>query len=164
MGILTPATAADIQKREVRLIKIAQRELGSDDETYRDMLWNLAKVRSASDLDWQGRKKVLDHMKKSGFKVKSSAANRNAAAPTYRKIRALWTEMHVAGVIQHDTDAAVQAYVKRLTAVDDYQFLNQHQIVTVIESLKRWQRRTAHANPAGMVKLVHKKMKEGKDV
>lgn len=158
-------TANDIKKREIRLIKIAQRELGIDDETYRSMLWAIARVRSASDLDWTGRKKVLDHMKKSGFKVKSAPANPNANDATYRKVRQLWSEMHRAGIIEHDTDQAVNAYVKRLTRVDDFRFLNSHQVATIIESLKRWQRRVSRGSTGvdseDVVQHQEKKSKRG---
>ena len=41
-----------------------------DDDAYRDVLWTVARVRSAADLDWSGRKRVLDHLKACGFKIK----------------------------------------------------------------------------------------------
>ncbi|KAF1043230.1 MAG: hypothetical protein GAK35_02322 [Herbaspirillum frisingense] len=158
-------TANDIKKREIRLIKIAQRELGIDEETYRSMLWAIARVRSASDLDWTGRKKVLEHMKKSGFKVKRTPNNPNANDATYRKVRQLWSEMHRAGIIEHDTDQAVNAYVKRLTRVDDFRFLNSHQVATIIESLKRWQGRFSrgetNVDSEDMVKQQEKKSIRG---
>lgn len=159
---MKPAVAADIKKRETRLIKIAQRELGIDDDTYRAMLWAVARVKSASDLDWTGRKKVLDHLKASGFKVRKAPANRNASEPTYRKIRSLWSEMHAAGIITHDSDSAVQAYIKRLTGVDDFIFLNGHQISTVIESLKLWEKRVTREKSQAVVQQSEKKLQEGK--
>ncbi len=63
-------TAADVRKRELAQIHIARQQLGMDDDTYRDMLWSVARVRSAADLDWVGRKRVLDHLVGCGFKVK----------------------------------------------------------------------------------------------
>jgi phage gp16-like protein len=63
-------TAADVRKSELAQIHIGRQQLGMDDGTYRDMLWTVARVRSSADLDWVGRKRVLDHMKACGFKVK----------------------------------------------------------------------------------------------
>lgn len=63
-------SAADLRKRELAQIHIARQQLGMDDDTYRDMLWSVARVRSAADLDWVGRKRVLDHLVGCGFKVK----------------------------------------------------------------------------------------------
>lgn len=49
-------------------IHIAKAQLGLDDDTYRAMLWGVARVRSARDLDFAGRTAVLEHLKKCGFK------------------------------------------------------------------------------------------------
>lgn len=135
---MKPANADDIKKREIRLIKIAQRELNMEDSAYRDLLWALARVKSATELDWTGRKKVLDHFKACGFKIKSSPANKSANDAEYRKVRALWTELHKLGAIAHDTDHAVRAYVERMTKKSDFAFVNSFQSQMVIESLKKW--------------------------
>lgn len=142
---MKPQTATQIRDREIKLIHVARRELGLDDETYRAMLQMVAGVKSSSDLDWQGRKKVLDHFKAKGFKVKSKAApgkaprpNLDAADPQYRKIRALWSALHDSGVVRVNTDAAVRIYIKRMTGCDDYRFCNGAQVVIVIEGLKKW--------------------------
>ena len=65
-------TAQEIRNRELAQIHIARQQLGMDDETYRNVLWTVARVRSSKDLDWSGRKRVLDHMKACGFKVRSN--------------------------------------------------------------------------------------------
>jgi phage gp16-like protein len=135
---MKPETADKIREREIKLIHVAKRELGLDDDTYRDMLFAVARVRSAKDLDWTGRKKVLDHLKASGFKVKLPPRSKNADDARYRKIRALWSELKGRHVVEVDTDKAVREYIKRTTDKDDFQFLNNFQITTVIESLKKW--------------------------
>ena len=61
--------AAPTRNRELAQIHIARQQLGMDDDAYRDVLWTVARVRSAADLDWSGRKRVLDHLKACGFKV-----------------------------------------------------------------------------------------------
>lgn len=63
-----PASFAE-RKREIQLIKIAQKQLDMDESTYRDMLWTVARAKSSTELDFAGRKKVLDHLKACGFKV-----------------------------------------------------------------------------------------------
>ncbi|MDP3841063.1 MAG: regulatory protein GemA [Oxalobacteraceae bacterium] len=141
---MKPQTATQLRDREIKLIHVARRELGLDEETYRAMLQQVAGVESSAELTWQGRKKVLDHFKAKGFKVKSKAAPGKAAKPDpdadaqYRKIRALWTELHDGGVVRVNTDAAVRVYIKRMTGCDDYRFCNGAQVVTVIEGLKKW--------------------------
>lgn len=49
---------------ELAAIHIAKAEIGMADDSYRDMLWMLARVRSAADLDYAGRHRVLDHLRK----------------------------------------------------------------------------------------------------
>lgn len=61
--------APDHRKRELAAIHIARQQLGMDEATYRDMLWTVARVRSAADLDWAGRKSVLDHLASRGAKI-----------------------------------------------------------------------------------------------
>ena len=63
-------SATTVRNKELAQIHIARQQLGMDDDAYRDVLWTVARVRSAADLDWSGRKRVLDHLKACGFKVK----------------------------------------------------------------------------------------------
>ena len=71
-----PASAAkkpDARNSQLAQIHIAKKDLGLDDETYRAMLFTLARVKSSAELDHAGRAKVLDHLKKCGFKPKFNA-------------------------------------------------------------------------------------------
>src|SRR3954451_22488760 len=99
---MKPETVAQIREREIRLIHVAKRELQLDDETYRAMLWSIARVKSSKDLDFTGRKKVLDHLKARGFKVRSKPAPSRQLAQDAesKKIRALWLFLHQIGVVQ----------------------------------------------------------------
>lgn len=139
---------ADTKRHEIQLIHIAKQQLGLDDETYRAMLWTVARVKSSTELDFAGRKKVLDHLKACGFKVRSSnkaeGAKRAqpsralAADPESKKIRALWLMLFDLGAVKNPSEAALNAYVKRLTKVDDLHWINGEQAETVIETLKKW--------------------------
>ena len=86
-------TAHDIRKSELAQIHIAKQQLGIDDDTYRAMLWTVARVNSAADLDFSGRKKVLDHLKAKGFKKKPAKGYKSprplASDDQSKKIRAL---------------------------------------------------------------------------
>lgn len=68
--------APDLRKRELAAIHIARGQLGMDEDTYRDMLWTVARVRSAADLDWTGRKRVLDHLAGCGARIGGKATAR----------------------------------------------------------------------------------------
>ncbi|HYW03575.1 MAG TPA: regulatory protein GemA [Gammaproteobacteria bacterium] len=62
---MTPQT--DSRRRDLAKIHLAAKQLGMDDETYRDMLWTVARVRSAGDLDQHGRRAVLEHLRAVGW-------------------------------------------------------------------------------------------------
>jgi len=142
---MKPQLSADIRKRELAQIHVAKSQLGLDDETYRDMLFTIARVRSAADLDWAGRKRVLDHLKAGGFKIKRPRKPAKAAPsrpmaqdPEAKKIRALWIFLHELGAVHNPSEEALAAYVKRIAKVDALQWINGYQAETLIESMKKW--------------------------
>jgi phage gp16-like protein len=47
---------------DLAVIHIRKKELGLDDDAYRDLLFSIARVRSSADLDHAGRKLVRDHL------------------------------------------------------------------------------------------------------
>ena len=59
--------AADARTRDLAAIHVGKKALGLDDDTYRDMLFMVARVRSAADLDHAGRQRVIEHMRQRGF-------------------------------------------------------------------------------------------------
>lgn len=85
------ARPAQPRNNALAQIHIAKAQLGMDEETYRAMLWGVARVKSAGDLDHAGRAKVLAHMKASGFKDKRAGKPRPAPdrAAQISKIEAL---------------------------------------------------------------------------
>lgn len=142
---MKPKTAPDIRKRELAQIHVAKSQLGLDDDTYRAMLWTVARVKSAADLDWAGRKKVIDHLKAKGFKIKSPSKPAKAAPsrpmaqdPEAKKIRALWIFLHELGAVHNPSEEALSSYVKRIAKVDALQWINGYQAETLIESMKKW--------------------------
>jgi len=127
------------------LIHVAKRELGMDDDAYRAMLRSLELPDSSANMTVPQLDTVLEHMKRSGFKVLSQG---NAAQgtpfwplaqdPQSRKIRALWLFLHELGAVKDPSEAALAAYVKRMTKVDALQWTNDRQPKRVIEALKKW--------------------------
>jgi len=132
---------------ELAKIHIAAQQLGMDDDTYRDMLWSVGRVRSAKDLDLAGRAAVLAHLGACGFR------NTGASRPQpYKKgsqaalIRHLWTQLAQAGQVQDSSDRALRAFVRSQSAPhhpqhvgwDDPRLLPRTVAGMVIEHLKQW--------------------------
>lgn len=132
-----PARLAE-QKCEIQIIKIAQKQLGMDDETYRAMLWTVARVHSSTELDFAGRKKVLEHLEACGFKRTKPQARKLADDPQSKMIRALWLQLHEVGKVRNPSETALAAFVKSQTKRDDLHWLSGKEASALIEQLKKW--------------------------
>lgn len=125
----------------LKLVQIGKRDLALDDDMYRDMLEQTVGVRSAKNLSQWQLSKVLDHMKGLGFKPKHKPRPR---AEEVTKLKAIWITMHQQGFVRNGSDAAIDAYVRRMTTrmngrgVERANWLKSHQAAEVLESLKKW--------------------------
>lgn len=130
----------------LKLVQIGKRELGLDDDMYRDMLQKTVGQRSSKNLsEWQ-LSKVLDHMKALGFKPKPKpAAKPQTRLPECKKILAIWITMRKQGFLKNASDAALDAFVKRMTSqinggqgIEKLNWLKSEDAYHVLEALKRW--------------------------
>ena len=134
----------DKRKLLVRLIHVARRDIGMDEETYRSVLLSITGKASASSLGILQLEQVLAHMKKCGFKVRTNRQLRPLAGDAQsKKIRALWLDLHQAGAVRNASEEALAAFVKRMTGIDALQWLDSGQASQVIEELKKWKNRVS---------------------
>ena len=133
------------RREELAKIHIAKKDLDLSDDIYRDILWHAGKVESAADLDWQGRRAVLERFKELGWKpaAKKSApvgakTRRPADDPQSRMLRGLWIELHKAGKVKNPAESALNKFVKRMTKVDDLGWLNDRQVTVMKKALTDW--------------------------
>ncbi|MDP1681058.1 MAG: regulatory protein GemA [Burkholderiales bacterium] len=131
-------TAPDIRKRELAQIHIAKAQLGMDDETYRAMLWTIARVKSAADLDWAGRKRVLDHFKASGAKLGGLRAPRAAPdrAGLVGKIGAQLTDMSLPWAYAH-------GMAKHMFKLEKVEWCSPEQLRKIVAALAYKQKKGA---------------------
>lgn len=134
------------RQTDLAKIHMAKKQLGLDDDTYRQILWQVGKVESAADLDLAGRSKLIQHFKDKGWKPKRS----KKYSPKSRhkdeknqadKIRALWITMHNQGIVRDGSEQALNHYINRMVAVAQVGWLHGKKANTIIESLKQWQAR-----------------------
>jgi len=141
--------STDNRLRLIKLIHVARRELGMDDDTYRLLLSGmkgLGGATSTADLSVPNLYRVLEQLKQRGFKVRSSKKQRPLAADDQsKKIRALWLTLHGAGEVRDPSEEALGKFVMKMTGVQALQWLSGEQASQVIENLKKWQRRVARA-------------------
>lgn len=154
------AAAAAIERRRaagVKAIKAAQRQLGLDDATYRDMLEGLTKTatapgkRSAKDLDLAQQGRVLDYMRRQGaINPKSSPGRKRSAPPAperaglVAKVRKLLDELgRVTG--QAYTLAYADAICKRNGWGECVDFCGPRELTSLVGALSRTVRAKAAA-------------------
>jgi len=145
---MSPARAHTLRPRLIRLIHVAKRDLAMDDDTYRALLVACTGQESSTRLTDAELNTVLAHMKRRGFKVRHAAGKSKrplAQRLQDKKIRALWLSLHKMGAVRDSSEAALAAYIKRITGVDALQWLDIGQASRVIETLKQWQDRIDRA-------------------
>ena len=98
---MTPEQQAQVRKKEIQLIQMGRAYLHQDDDTYRAMLAGMCGGKTSSkDLNWQERKKVLDHYKACGFVIKSKTVTGGAHEDAMSKLRAIWYALAEAGAVR----------------------------------------------------------------
>jgi phage gp16-like protein len=142
----------------IKLVHVARRELGIDDDAWRALLRQNFQVDSSKALDIAGLYRLVEHLKKCGFKVRhpgrtpgkgrGAARSRPLAGAAqalpgeHAKIRALWLFMHKElSLVKDPSEKALAAYVRRLTGVEALQWLDGKQSLRIIETLKKWAER-----------------------
>ncbi|MDD5249681.1 MAG: regulatory protein GemA [Rhodocyclaceae bacterium] len=131
------------------MLHVAKRDLQMADESYRNVISTVSKGAhdSSKDLSVTELERALAHMKSCGFKVRrnggkapdrAKSSRPLAGDPESTKIRALWLLLHDLGAVKNSSEAALAAYVKRITGVEALQWIDGKQAETLIETLKKW--------------------------
>ncbi len=132
----------DERQRLIRLIHVAKRDLAMADDGYRAILRQIGAQESTANLAVPELRRVLDHMKRCGFRVRSKGSARSIDADKQaRMIRGLWLDLADAGIVRNRSEAALAAFVKRQTGIDRLEWLSSAQASKVIEHLKQWRGR-----------------------
>lgn len=128
--------------RQLARIHLAKKELAMDDDSYRAMLWSVARVRSARDLDDAGRRNVLDHLASCGSpaargEIKGRPKGSAATQAQIRKVGALLHQMRLPW-------SYADGVAKQMWHVDKLDWCTSLQLRGVITALeKEWARRRA---------------------
>ena len=134
----------DARRRDLAKIHLARKDLGLDEDAYRQLLSTFGGAPSAADLSATGRARVLAHFKHLGWRPKgrnvspASRHKRPGQKTQTDKIRALWIEMHRAGIVRDRSERALARFVYRITGKHSPDWLDAHEANQVIETLKQW--------------------------
>lgn len=137
-------SGTQLRNAELAQIHIAKGQLGLDDETYRAVLWTVARVKSSKDLDWTGRKKLLEHFKARGWKpAPPKPARFPKPVPVLQPglVKVLWSELHEMGRVRDPSDQALGSWLKRNGWAERVEWLSTDHLTQAIEALKKWLKR-----------------------
>jgi phage gp16-like protein len=133
------------RKALVAKVKIAQKQLGMDDDIYRDFLDGVTGKRSASILKVWELENVMKAMRAKGFKdkpAKSAGTRPQADDEQSRLIRSLWLQLHETGKVRDPGERALVNWVrgqfKSSDGIEALQWLSVRQKRRIIEQLKQW--------------------------
>jgi hypothetical protein len=130
------------RKRDLAEIHVLKKHLQLDEDAYRDLMATVcAGVRSAGELDFAGRARFIEHLRRCAGGVAPRKLARRSGTPLSKKqalIWSLWQRLADAHQVASRDRKALSAFVKRQTGVDQLTWLNGAQEDLVIESLKRW--------------------------
>lgn len=132
------ATAADLRKRELAAIHVAKTQLGLDDDTYRAVLETLTGKRSAADLDWAGRKKVLDHLKSKGF---SHQSKRRSDPARYKAALVSKIKAQLMSFTPPRGDFYADGMARKMFGVERYTWCDTDQLHKIVAALSYAQKR-----------------------
>lgn len=134
-------------------IHIAKKELGLDDDIYRDCIELVTGQRSASKLTIVQLRALIEHFQSKGWSAKASTAKNPSSKagtryrstsqrPMVRKIYVLWKILFEAGKVKVKRP---DGYAKRMTktterpdGVANVEWLSDEDAYAVIEGLKNW--------------------------
>ena len=130
------------RKADLAAIHVAKKNLGWDDEFYREILWTVCQVRSSAELDFAGRRRLLAHLAacQGGPVAPKAQAGRSRTpwTPQQRLVWARWQRLADAKLVDRRDRGALEAWVARQTGVNRIEWLNPQQLDLVLASLKRW--------------------------
>jgi phage gp16-like protein len=72
----------DDRRADLAKIHLAKKQLGLSDEDYRSIMLTVAGARSAAELSYEGRLKLLAHFQRCGWRARPSKTPRRPQRPT----------------------------------------------------------------------------------
>ena len=128
------------RRADLARIHIAKKALNLDDDAYRDIMFTVARVRSSAELDFTGRKRLIEHFLKCGWNGSKPTAAKPAKAPKRptpsatlapmcRKVRAQLISLG------RRPDSYADAIAQRMFNVQFYEWCHSDQLHALVAAL-----------------------------
>jgi phage gp16-like protein len=141
LGAFIPKEEAmkSLKQSNLAKIKIAQKQLGMDDSTYREFLARTVGQTSAAHLTLTEQYTVLAELERLGFRpTKPKKGFKMYAHATSRKLVMQWRELYRLGHVANQSDAALCQWIKAQTGKASPDWLEPTEARRLIEALKAW--------------------------
>ncbi len=140
-----PATfdrASQHRRAMIAKVQIARKKLAMDEDDYRQIVTDESGQSSLAACTDRQLDSVLDRMKALGFKpLPKKGSYAGAQHPMARKARALWISLHHLGVIENQSEQALEAFAKRQLDCERLVWARQGDAYRLIEALKAMAKR-----------------------
>ena len=98
--------------RTIAAMHVAKKQLGLDDDSYRDALRQAVGKGSASEMTEAERQRVMEHFRSLGFKAASKGGRKPLEGKFAAKLQALWIAGWNLGLVRDRDDRALIAFVE----------------------------------------------------
>jgi hypothetical protein len=121
-------------------IHVANKQLGLDEETARDLYERITGKRSLRQMNDRELQLVVTEQRRQGFKP----VEKGLQGPFAKKLQALWIAAWNLGIVRDRTDGAMLSFIKRQTGIEHTRFLlDAEDAAKAIDALKAWMAREA---------------------
>jgi phage gp16-like protein len=131
---MPPVKSDAMRTSELAMIHVAKKALALEDDAYRSILLAVTGKTSSAQLSGQGRKALIDHFKKIGFKVVAKKAGRAkpaVAGPRKRYISKIEAQLATAG----RPWAYADAMAKRICNIERIDWCEPADLLKIIAAL-----------------------------
>lgn len=128
----------------IQLIHVGKKQLGLDDDLYREVLESTTGKNSSKLLTVEQLEAVLDRMKQLGFTIESkdkAGVKKLADDAQSKLIRHLWLELYNAGEVRNGSEKALAKFIENKVKVSALQFLSSQSADMIITHLRQWCKR-----------------------
>lgn len=159
-------------------VHIAKKALALDEDDYRQILRDEAKVSSAAKASKKGLERVITRFRALGWQdAPRKGGARRATSPMAKKARALWISLYQLGVVHNRKEQALEAFAQRQLGSERMVWANQREADKLIEALKSmatragWRQVDENGKPLsiyllteGLCQAIVSKLKEADEI
>lgn len=144
----TSRSSAILPAKKIGLLHVARRQLGLDEDTYRDILREWGRVSSSAELDEDGFRAVMFRLERLGFRSTGSKRNfgnrhpNMATASQVALMRKLWSQY----LPDDEDERHLNAWLSKFHHVSALRFVSAEKAGAVITALKSMAARAQTSN------------------